>query len=56
MAQAVRLLDPSCPTSQDKTSILGLKPQQVEELMPSEKVGLKNLYGVQCECGRQVGD
>lgn len=56
VAQAVRLLDPSCPTGQDKTSILGLKPQQVEELMPSEKVGLENLYGVQCECDRQVGD
>lgn len=37
VAQTVRLLDPSCPTSQDKTSILGLKAQQVEELMPSEK-------------------
>lgn len=45
MAQTVRLLDTSS-TSQDQTAILGLEPQHVEELMPSEKVGLKNLYFV----------
>lgn len=42
VAQTVRLLDTSCSTSQDKTAILGLEHQQVEEHMPSEKVKLQN--------------
>lgn len=40
VAQTVRLLDTSCSTSQEQTAILGLESQQVEELMPPEKVGL----------------
>lgn len=44
VAQAVRLLDTNCSASQEKIAILGLEPQQVEELMPSEKVGLKNFW------------
>ncbi|KAM7377573.1 hypothetical protein PAMA_014062 [Pampus argenteus] len=36
LAQCVRQLDPSSTTSQDQPSVLGLKPQQVMELMPSE--------------------
>lgn len=44
VAQAVRLLDTTCSGSQDKMAILGLEPQQVEEQMPSEKVGFKNMF------------
>ncbi|KAM9335446.1 HAUS augmin-like complex subunit 4 [Symphorus nematophorus] len=36
-SQCVRQLDPSTTTNQDQPSILGLNPQQVMELMPSEK-------------------
>ncbi|KAM3857828.1 HAUS augmin-like complex subunit 4 [Diretmus argenteus] len=37
VAQCVRQLDPSTTTSQDQPSVLGLNPQQVMELMPSEQ-------------------
>uniref|UniRef100_A0A667YGU7 HAUS augmin-like complex, subunit 4 n=1 Tax=Myripristis murdjan TaxID=586833 RepID=A0A667YGU7_9TELE len=37
VAQSVRQLDPSGSTSQEQPSVLGLSPQQVMELMPSEK-------------------
>lgn len=37
VSQCVRQLDPSSTTNQDQPSILGLNPQQVMELMPSEK-------------------
>lgn len=38
VSQCVRQLDPSSTTNQDQPLILGLNPQQVVELMPSEKV------------------
>lgn len=38
VSQCVRQLDPSSTTNQDQPLILGLNPQQVMELMPSEKV------------------
>lgn len=41
VAQCMRQLDPSSTTNQDQPYILGLIPQQVVELMPSEKVGQK---------------
>lgn len=41
VSQCVRQLDPSSTTNQDQLSILGLNPQQVMELMPSEKVSQK---------------
>lgn len=37
VAQCVRQLDPSNTTNQDQPSVLGLTPQLVMELMPSEK-------------------
>ncbi|XP_041821363.1 HAUS augmin-like complex subunit 4 [Chelmon rostratus] len=37
VSQCIRQLDPSSTTNQDQPSILGLNPQQVMELMPSEK-------------------
>ncbi|XP_061565992.1 HAUS augmin-like complex subunit 4 [Cololabis saira] len=37
VAQCVRQLDPSNTTNQDQPSVLGLTPQHVMELMPSEK-------------------
>ncbi|TNN46327.1 HAUS augmin-like complex subunit 4 [Liparis tanakae] len=37
VAQCVRQLDPSSATNQDQPSVLGLNPQQILELMPSEK-------------------
>uniref|UniRef100_A0A8C5DKV4 HAUS augmin-like complex, subunit 4 n=1 Tax=Gouania willdenowi TaxID=441366 RepID=A0A8C5DKV4_GOUWI len=37
MAQCVRQLDPSSTTNQDQPSVLGLSPEHVMELMPSEK-------------------
>lgn len=37
VAQCVRQLDPSSTTNQDQPSVLGLTPQHVMELMPSEK-------------------
>ncbi|KAG7497316.1 HAUS augmin-like complex subunit 4 [Solea senegalensis] len=37
VAQCVRMLDPSSSINQDQPSVLGLNPQQVLELMPSEK-------------------
>ncbi|XP_068163869.1 HAUS augmin-like complex subunit 4 [Antennarius striatus] len=36
VSQCIRLLDPSSSTSQDQAPILGLNPQQVLELTPSE--------------------
>nr|XP_046237270.1 HAUS augmin-like complex subunit 4 isoform X2 [Scatophagus argus] len=36
-AQCIKQLDPSSSTNQDQPSILGLNPQQLMELMPSEK-------------------
>lgn len=44
MAQCVRQLDPSNTTNQDQPSVLGLTPQLVMELMPSEKVNHKIQY------------
>lgn len=41
VSQCIRQLDPSSTTNQDQPSILGLNPQQVMELMPSEKVSYK---------------
>lgn len=41
VAQCVRQLDPSNTTNQDQPSVLGLTPQLVMELMPSEKVNHK---------------
>uniref|UniRef100_A0A8C2ZDX8 HAUS augmin-like complex, subunit 4 n=1 Tax=Cyclopterus lumpus TaxID=8103 RepID=A0A8C2ZDX8_CYCLU len=37
VAQCVRQLDPSSAANQDQPSVLGLNPQQILELMPSEK-------------------
>ncbi|XP_030285714.1 HAUS augmin-like complex subunit 4 [Sparus aurata] len=37
VSQCIRQLDPSSTTNQDQPSILGLNPQQVMELLPSEK-------------------
>ncbi|XP_051285496.1 HAUS augmin-like complex subunit 4 [Dicentrarchus labrax] len=37
VSQCVRQLDPSSTTNQDQPSVLGLNPQRVMELMPSEK-------------------
>lgn len=37
VVQCTRLLDPSSSTNQDQPYVLGLNPQQVMELMPSEK-------------------
>ncbi|KAF7659284.1 hypothetical protein LDENG_00000400 [Lucifuga dentata] len=37
VAQCVRQLDPSSTTSEDQPSVLDLNPQEVMELMPSEK-------------------
>uniref|UniRef100_A0A673CFS8 HAUS augmin-like complex, subunit 4 n=1 Tax=Sphaeramia orbicularis TaxID=375764 RepID=A0A673CFS8_9TELE len=37
VVKCTRLLDPSSTTNQDQPFILGLNPQQVMELMPSEK-------------------
>ncbi|XP_033962056.1 HAUS augmin-like complex subunit 4 [Pseudochaenichthys georgianus] len=37
VAQCIRQLDPSSTTNQDQPSVLGLTPQQMMELMPSEK-------------------
>ncbi|KAM8899781.1 HAUS augmin-like complex subunit 4 [Spinachia spinachia] len=37
VAQCVRQLDPSSTTGQDQPPVLGLNPQQILELMPSEK-------------------
>ncbi|XP_068444123.1 HAUS augmin-like complex subunit 4 isoform X2 [Clinocottus analis] len=37
VAQCVRQLDPSSTTNQDQPLVLGLTPQQILELMPSEK-------------------
>ncbi|XP_070849377.1 HAUS augmin-like complex subunit 4 [Chaetodon trifascialis] len=37
VSQCIRQLDPSGATNQDQPSILGLNPQQMMELMPSEK-------------------
>lgn len=42
VSQCIRQLDPSSTTNQDQPCILGLNPQQVMELMPSEKVSHKN--------------
>lgn len=44
VAQCVRQLDPSNTTNQDQPSVLGLTPQLVTELMPSEKVNHKIQY------------
>ncbi|XP_029310854.1 HAUS augmin-like complex subunit 4 [Cottoperca gobio] len=37
VAQCITQLDPSSTTNQDQPSVLGLNPQQMMELMPSEK-------------------
>ncbi|KAK1890106.1 HAUS augmin-like complex subunit 4 [Dissostichus eleginoides] len=37
VAQCIRQLDPSSTTNKDQPSVLGLTPQQMMELMPSEK-------------------
>ncbi|KAK5848603.1 hypothetical protein PBY51_006202 [Eleginops maclovinus] len=37
VVQCIRQLDPSSTTNQDQPSVLGLTPQQMMELMPSEK-------------------
>ncbi|XP_078131614.1 HAUS augmin-like complex subunit 4 [Sander vitreus] len=37
VAQCIRQLDPSSTTNQDQPSVLGLNPQQMMDLMPSEK-------------------
>ncbi|XP_040035835.1 HAUS augmin-like complex subunit 4 [Gasterosteus aculeatus] len=37
VAECVKQLDPSSTTEQDQPSVLGLNPQQILELMPSEK-------------------
>ncbi|TDG99895.1 hypothetical protein EPR50_G00199140 [Perca flavescens] len=37
VAQCIRLLDPSSTTNQDQPSVLGLSPQHMMDLMPSEK-------------------
>ncbi|XP_037335222.1 HAUS augmin-like complex subunit 4 isoform X2 [Pungitius pungitius] len=37
VAECVRQLDPSSTTDQDQPSVLGLNPEQILELMPSEK-------------------
>ncbi|XP_034020842.1 HAUS augmin-like complex subunit 4 [Thalassophryne amazonica] len=48
VAQCVRQLDPSSTTTKDQPSVFGLDPQQLMELMPSEKNVQKmkqNLFG-----------
>lgn len=42
VAECVKQLDPSSTTEQDQPSVLGLNPQQILELMPSEKVSQKS--------------
>uniref|UniRef100_A0A3Q0T032 HAUS augmin-like complex, subunit 4 n=1 Tax=Amphilophus citrinellus TaxID=61819 RepID=A0A3Q0T032_AMPCI len=53
VAQCVRQLDPSNTTNQDQPSVLGLTPQLVMELMPSEKVN-QRIHAMKQSLPRQL--